>query len=165
MQIETTVNMVASLCGLLPDEKMVEYAKKAIADADQFGGDLPPIDIFHKHLDVLDGIPTMFADILHSLYSYQPTKIEYDKVKALLDKMTFNYRVDGMSTFCYARLHTGFLIGEGKATALSMTHYDTQLGKDAAKRKAIANATDNIFSHEAFVAYHAGTTLFNTGQR
>lgn len=96
--------------------------------------------------------------------SLNAPRVSVDTIRALMERVTYVtvVPVGTTSTFVHAFLDGRFHLGSGFSACVSPANFDTQIGIDIAKPKAIAAAREKLWELEGYRLYRSGAPARTT---
>jgi hypothetical protein len=80
-------------------------------------------------------------------------RITPPQIKALMDRISHAYFVQGTSTFCHAFLDGKFLLSTGHSACVSLENFDPAIGRSISFRDAMAQAEKKLWEMEGYALY------------
>lgn len=109
--------------------------------------------------DIANDIARSMNDVCNAGEPKQK-KVEKSHIDAMVESLTFKFARVGDSnvTGCWAFLPNKYKVGYGESIAFLDEEFDEKVGKDCAKERCIANATQNLFEFEGYLLKMTGRT-------
>ena len=87
-------------------------------------------------------------------------KVEYKDIMEMVDTLEYKYAiVDGTTTtVCKAILSNGFTVGSGESACIDPNNFDIDMGRQYAKERAMADATNELWKLEGYLLKVTGKT-------
>jgi hypothetical protein len=80
-------------------------------------------------------------------------RVTPDHIKALHQRVSYQFDTIGTSTFCHAFLDTSFYLVTGHSACVSTENFDQYIGEDIAQRNAEHQVNQKLWQFEGYRLY------------